>query len=117
MTVLPMLQAKGFEPEKAERADLIWGGLGANTADPGAYLQQVSYLPRPYSDEIRRINGLHSPARERASAALARRIEDASFFAVYASRAFPEIVSRRLGCIVHQPAYMGVDLAALCVKG
>ena len=116
MTVLPMVQAKGFELEKANRADLIWGGLNTNTADPGAYLQQVSYLPRPYSDEIRRINGLQSPARERAASALAQRIEQASFFAVYASRAFPEIVSRRLGCIVRQPEYMGVDLAALCLK-
>jgi hypothetical protein len=25
-------------------------------------------------------------------------------------------VSRRLGCIVHQPEYAGVDLAALCLK-
>jgi DNA-binding SARP family transcriptional activator/ABC-type transport system substrate-binding protein len=116
MTVLPMLQKKGFELEKANRADLIWGGLATNTADPGAYVQQVAYLPPPYSDEIRRINRLHSPARERAVSALARRIEHASFFAVYAARAFPEIVSRRLGCIVRQPEYMGVDLAALCLR-
>jgi hypothetical protein len=28
----------------------------------------------------------------------------------------PELVSRRLGCIVHNPVYAGVDLAALCVR-
>jgi DNA-binding SARP family transcriptional activator/ABC-type transport system substrate-binding protein/outer membrane protein assembly factor BamB len=116
MTVIPMMQANGFELDKANRADLIWGGLNANTGDPGAYLEQVAYLPSPYVDEIRRIRGLSSPMREHAAAALAQEIDAASFFAVYATRAFPELRSKRLGCIVRQPEYMGVDLAALCLK-
>jgi hypothetical protein len=108
-------QAKGLEPDKADRADLIWGGLSVNSADPGAYLQQLSLLPR-YSEEVRRIATLRSPERERASAALARAIERDSLIAVYMQTAIPELVSRRLGCIVHQPEYAGVDLAALCLK-
>jgi DNA-binding SARP family transcriptional activator/ABC-type transport system substrate-binding protein/streptogramin lyase len=108
-------QAKGLEPDKADRADLIWGGLSVTSADPGAYLQQLSLLPR-YSDEVRRIATLRSPERERASAALARAIERDSLIVVYMQTAIPELVSRRLGCIVHQPEYAGVDLAALCLK-
>ena len=108
-------QAKGYEPAKGDRADLIWGGLSVNSADPGAYLQQLSLLSS-YSDEIRRIATLRSPERERASTALARAIERDSLLAVYMQTAIPELVSRRLGCIVHQPEYAGVDLAALCLK-
>jgi DNA-binding SARP family transcriptional activator/ABC-type transport system substrate-binding protein len=115
-TVLRMDQAKGFEREKANRADLSWGGLPANTPDLGAYLQPLSWLPPEYSDEIRRISTLSSPERERAALSLARRIDRDSLFAVYATRAMPELVSRRLGCIVHHPVYAGVDLAALCLR-
>ena len=114
-TVLRIDQAKGFELAKAQRADLIWGGLNANTADPGAYLQPLSYLPPEYSTEIGRIQKLYSPARERAAASLARRIDQQSLFAVYATDAMPELRSKRLDCVVHHPVYAGVDLAALCV--
>jgi ABC-type transport system substrate-binding protein len=116
MNILRADQAKGFELDKANRADLIWGGLPANTPDPGVYLQPLSWLPPEYSDEIRRISTLYSPERERAAASLARRIDRDSLFAVYATRAMPELVSRRLGCIVHHPVYAGVDLAALCLR-
>jgi DNA-binding SARP family transcriptional activator/ABC-type transport system substrate-binding protein len=116
MKVIAMDQSKGYEPAKGNRADLIWNGLPSNTADTGAYLQQLSYLPLPFSTEIRRIATLFSPERERAAVALARRIEQASFFVVISSTGLPEIVSRRIGCIVHQPEYAGVDLAALCLK-
>jgi DNA-binding SARP family transcriptional activator/ABC-type transport system substrate-binding protein/streptogramin lyase len=116
VSVLRIDQSKGFELAKAQRADLIWGGLNANTADPAAYLQPLSYLPPEYSNELRRVEQLSSPRRERAAAALARRIDRQSMFAVYALDAVPELVSRRLGCLVHHPVYAGVDLAALCVR-
>ena len=109
-------QARGFEPAKGSRADLVWGGLSVNSADPGAYLQQLSYLPPRYSNEIRRITLLQSPARERAAAALVQAVERDSLLAVYQHGAIPELAARRLGCIVHQPEYAGVDLAALCLK-
>ena len=109
-------QARGFEPAKGIRADLVWGGLSVNSADPGAYLQQLSYLPPRYSNDIRRITLLESPARERAAAALVRAVERDSLLAVFQQGAIPELVARRVGCVVHQPEYAGVDLAALCLK-
>jgi ABC-type transport system substrate-binding protein len=115
-SVLRIDQAKGFELAKAQRADLIWGGLNVNTADPGAYLQPLSYLPPEFSTDIGRIQKLYSPARERAAASLARRIDRQSLFAVYMTDAMPELRSKRLGCVVNHPVYAGVDLAALCVR-
>jgi ABC-type oligopeptide transport system substrate-binding subunit len=115
-SLLRIDQAKGFELSKAQRSDLIWGGLNANTADPGAYLRPLSYLPPTYANELSRIQTLSSPQRERAAASLARRIDRHSLFAVYATDAVPELQSKRLGCVVHHPVYAGVDLAALCVE-
>jgi DNA-binding SARP family transcriptional activator/ABC-type transport system substrate-binding protein/streptogramin lyase len=109
-------QAKGFELSKARRADLSWGGLNANTPDAAAYFKPLSYLPPRYSNEIARIQLLSSPARERAAVSLARRIEKQSLFAVYVTDAMPELVSRRLGCIIDHPVYAGIDLAALCIR-
>lgn len=55
MTVIKMDQAKGFEWAKANRADLIWGGLPVNSADPAAYLQPL-YLPtKKRRDELERL--------------------------------------------------------------
>ena len=68
------------------------------------------------SFEFARLLTLTSPRRERAALAVARRVEHDSLYAVYMNDALPELVSRRLGCIVHQPEYAGVDLAALCLK-
>jgi hypothetical protein len=100
---------------KARRSDLGWGGVNAETADPVDYLRRL-YLPRREWSELNRIAKLSSPARERAAVALTKRIEQMSLFAVYAYRGVPELRSRRLGCVIHQPQYPGVDLAALCLK-
>lgn len=101
---------------KIRRSDLIWGGLNRHTADPAEYLKDL-VLPPAEAKELRRVQTLSSPERERATLALARKIEQASLYAVFQMDAWPELVSRRLGCIVHQPEYSGVDLAALCLKG
>jgi ABC-type transport system substrate-binding protein len=100
---------------KARRADLIWGGLNAGNPDPATYLQPL-YLPPNDMRELHRLTALRSPARERAADALARRLDRDSLFAVYGTDAVPELVSRRLGCIVHQPEVAGIDLAALCAR-
>ena len=108
-------QAKGYEPAKGDRADLVWGGLSVNSADPGAYLQQ---LVVPDAEVLERDPSDRRPSVTRARASGRRAgatIERDSLLAVY-SRAVPELVSRRLGCIVHQPEYTGADLAALCLK-
>jgi len=79
-------------------------------------LEPLSQLPPVYSNEIARIQLLSPPARERAAVSLVRRIERQSLFAVYVTDAMPELVSRRLGCIIDHPVYAGVDLAALCIR-
>jgi DNA-binding SARP family transcriptional activator/ABC-type oligopeptide transport system substrate-binding subunit/streptogramin lyase len=117
MTILPMRQQASPEEwlATARRADLITAGINAQTGDPAAYLQLL-YLPtQAQRDELQRLAKLSTPQRERASVALARKIERQSLFAVFRYSAVPEFVSRRLGCIVHQPEYPGVDLAALCL--
>ena len=112
---LPLVQGGSDEQwlANAERSDLIWGGLNANTADPAAYLKDL-FLPPDDLRKLYRIQTQFSPEREAAAVSLARKIDRESFFAVYAAAAVPELVSRRLGCIVHPPQYAGVDLAALC---
>ena len=35
----------------------------------------------------------------------------------YLNRATPELVSKRLGCVIDQPEYPGPDLAVLCLRG
>jgi DNA-binding SARP family transcriptional activator/ABC-type transport system substrate-binding protein/streptogramin lyase len=100
---------------KAAHSDLTWGGANAETADPVDYLRRL-FLPQTEWDELDRIAKLSSPERERRAAALAGRIDALALFAVYEYSAVPELVSKRLGCIVHQPQYAGVDLAALCLK-
>jgi ABC-type transport system substrate-binding protein len=114
---LPMVQGDTEEGwlAKARRADLIWGGLNTNTGDLAAYLRPL-FLPARDAAALRRLSALHAPARARAATTLARRIDRESLFAVYATPAVPELVSRRLGCVVHNPVYAGVDLAALCVR-
>jgi DNA-binding SARP family transcriptional activator/ABC-type transport system substrate-binding protein/streptogramin lyase len=97
------------------RSDLIWGGLSEHSADPGDYLKDL-VLPPDDARELRRIQRLPSPDRERAALALVRKLERKSLFAVFQMDGWPELWSRRLGCIVHQPEYPGIDLAALCLK-
>jgi ABC-type transport system substrate-binding protein len=62
MSLIRIDQTKGFELSKARRADLIWGGLSANSPDAAAYLKPLSHLPPAYSNEIARIQ-LLSPLR------------------------------------------------------
>jgi DNA-binding SARP family transcriptional activator/ABC-type transport system substrate-binding protein/streptogramin lyase len=117
MIILPLRQgdSTALALAKIRRSDLIWGGLGADIADPADYLKEL-FLPPDDAKELRRIQTLFSPARERAALALAQKIEKESLVAVYVSDAIPELVSKRLGCIVHQPEFAGVDLAALCIR-
>jgi DNA-binding SARP family transcriptional activator/ABC-type transport system substrate-binding protein len=117
MSVLPLVQGDSGEEwlAKARRSDLLLGGINAHSADQVEYLKQL-FLPPDLAAELDRIANLSSPERERAAAALAREIDERSLFAVFEHTAVPELVSKRLGCIVHQPEYAGVDLAALCLK-
>ena len=121
-TLLPLTREDfraGRVAAKAARADIVWGGGNVNEGDPVSYLRDLMRdlpLPRDVSVQLDRVATLSASARERAAAALARRLERESLFAVYEDGAIPELVSPRLGCIIHQPEYPGVDLAALCLK-
>jgi DNA-binding SARP family transcriptional activator/ABC-type transport system substrate-binding protein len=119
LRMVPITISQKDSPAEAEakvrRSDLIWGSLGADTADPAGYLKDLLLPPRE-AKELRRIQTLFSPERERAAIALARRLDRESLFAVFERDAIPEVRSRRLGCIVHQPEYAGIDLAALCLR-
>jgi ABC-type oligopeptide transport system substrate-binding subunit len=118
MTILPMSNEdydQNRVAEKAARADLYWGGASAETSDPVSYLRQL-FLPPHEREELDRIAKLSSPVRDLRAVALARRIEKESLFAVYDAQELPTLVSKRLGCIVRQPEYPGVDLAALCIR-
>jgi DNA-binding SARP family transcriptional activator/ABC-type transport system substrate-binding protein/streptogramin lyase len=118
-TVIPLTNAdyaNGTLAQKFAQSDLIWGGGSANSADPVPYLQDL-FLPKSDRARLAHIATLSSPRREQQAAALVAKIERQSLFAVYANGAVAQIVSRRLGCVVHQPEYGGVDLAALCLKG
>jgi streptogramin lyase len=101
---------------KERRSDLIWRGLNEHTADPAEYLKDL-ILPPAEAKELSRVQKLLSPEREHAALALARTLERESLFAVYEMDGWPELLSRRLGCVVHQPEYSGIDLAALCLRG
>ncbi len=107
--------SNGSLAAKAAGSDLVWGGANAETSDPVAYLQQLSLVGTDRA-QLDRLAELPGPRRERRAVALARAIEKQSLFAVYGIGAIPELVSKRLGCIVHQPEYPGVDLAALCLR-
>jgi DNA-binding SARP family transcriptional activator/ABC-type transport system substrate-binding protein/streptogramin lyase len=117
VSFVPLVQGDSVDEflAKARRSDLIVDGVNAQTADPVSYLQPL-FLPPRLRAERDRIATLSSPAREKAAAALAREIDRQSLFAVFEYSAVPELVSRRLGCIVRQPQYAGVDLAALCLR-
>jgi DNA-binding SARP family transcriptional activator/ABC-type transport system substrate-binding protein len=101
---------------KTRRSDLVWGGGNVDQGDPARYLKSLGHLPPPYSERRARIATLSSPRRDREAAALAAALDKASLFAVYEDGAIPELVSKRLGCIVHQPEFAGVDMAALCLR-
>jgi ABC-type oligopeptide transport system substrate-binding subunit len=107
--------ANGSIADKAAHSDLIWAGFNAETSDPVSYLQQA-FLPPVDRAELDRIAELSPPERVRKASALAQVIEKQSLLAVYDVGAIPELVSSRLGCVVHSPEYPGVDLASLCIR-
>ena len=104
-------------PARLAHADLATVGRNAaQTLDPVAYLSGLPYLPAADRGRLERIAHLSSPGREAAAAALAARLEQEAIYVPYADGAIPELISNRLGCILHQSEYPSVDLAALCVR-
>ena len=104
-------------PARLAHADLATVGRNASqTLDPVDYLAGLPYLPSADHARLEQIARLSPPYRAAAAAALTARLESEAVYVPYADGAIPELVSKRLGCIVHQPEYPGVDLAALCLR-
>ena len=118
LTVVPLLQT--LDPTQRESvlstADLArTGGNADDAADPVQYLLHLPYLTASDRRELQRIHALPSQQRVQAAAAVAARLEREAAYIGYSDRATAELVSKRLGCRIDQPAYPGLDLAALCL--
>jgi hypothetical protein len=102
------------------RADLVHTETnGDYTFDPVLLLgssRGYRYLPAADRTRLERIATLPSPRREAAAAALVAKLERDAVSIGFGYGATPELVSRRLGCLVEQPEYPGLDLAALCLR-
>jgi DNA-binding SARP family transcriptional activator/ABC-type transport system substrate-binding protein len=104
--------------QKLSRADLATWSLPAEAgeSDSASYLAPLPYLPAAAKQRLAQIQTLSYPRRDIAAAALAAKLEKDVMYAVIGHGAIPELVSSRLGCVIHQPEYPGVDLAALCIR-
>ena len=120
VTVVPVRQTDGPAQQSAlfSAADIARVAANASqTHDPVEYLRSLPYLRPSDRTNLRRIAGLPSPHREAAAAPIATELERDAIVIGVGNRATPELVSTRLGCVVEQPEYPGLDLAALCLPG
>ena len=98
------------------RADLARVSTNADGArDPVAYLRALPYLPKSDQARLDRIELLPLSRRELAAAKLAGALQERDLYLGISNPATPQLISKRLGCVVQQPEYTGLDLAALCL--
>jgi DNA-binding SARP family transcriptional activator/streptogramin lyase len=119
LTVVPLPQTDDPAVRAAAlaRADITRAEANADTTrDPIDYLRSLPYLPEADRTRLERIATFSWPRREAAAAAFAATLEREAVVVAYADIATPELFSARLGCILDQPVYPGLDLAALCVR-
>jgi ABC-type transport system substrate-binding protein len=102
-------------------------------ADPGNFLRSLfdgslihaagntnlSYFNDPVVNaRLARADRLGGRARERAFGRIAADLaRNQAPIAVFSQPYQAEFVSTRLACLIHQPAFGGLDLAALCIRG
>jgi DNA-binding SARP family transcriptional activator/ABC-type transport system substrate-binding protein len=84
--------------------------------DVVGYLSRLPFLPTAARRQLDRIEALPYPRRDAAAEKLAAGLQRAAIYLGYADAATPELLSKRVGCVIDQPTYAGVDLAALCVR-
>ena len=120
MTVVPLPQSVSPAQTAAvlARADIARiGGNADNARDPVAYLVALPYLPpaprRLAADRDASVCRSGRPPPRR----IAARLERNGLYLGFSNRATPELVSKRVGCVIDQPVYPGLDLAALCLTG
>ena len=122
VTVLSLPQSGSGQPvdwsARLARSDIAEVGRDPSQAiDPVDYLALLPpYLPSADRKRLLRIATLATPRRETAAAAFAAKLERNGLYLGIADYARPELVSKRLGCLIDQPVYPGVDLAAVCVR-
>jgi hypothetical protein len=98
-------------------ADMMVVERNASQAvDPVVYLRSLPYLRPADRTRLQRIDALPHGRREAAAAALGADLERDAVYVGNAYYTVSEFVSKRLGCIVHHPAYPGLDIAALCLR-
>jgi DNA-binding SARP family transcriptional activator/streptogramin lyase len=118
-TVLPLRQTDTPAQRAAvlARADIARVSSNADDArDPVDYLRALPYLPAVDRKRLARIDELPLPRRLLAAAALAARLQRTARYLGFSNQATPELVSKRIGCVIEQPEYPGIDLAALCLS-
>jgi ABC-type transport system substrate-binding protein len=119
--VVPYPQSDYDDPAKLAavraRADLtrIFGNA-LETHDAVGFLRSQPYLPDAARSALDRMATYAPPRRDAAAVALAARLERDAVVVGYADRVRPELFSKRVGCIVEQPEYPGLDLAAVCLR-
>ena len=91
---------------------------GDDTLDPVLFFRGskgYQYLPPADRASLARLAALPYGRREAGAAAFAQKLERDAVYIGFGDRVTPELWSKRLGCIVRQPEYPGLDIAALCL--
>jgi DNA-binding SARP family transcriptional activator/ABC-type transport system substrate-binding protein/streptogramin lyase len=119
LTVVPIRQ--NYSPAQyaavLAQADITHTNRNAgNATDPIEYLLHLPYLPAADRAKLDRIAAFPIPRREMAAESVATQLERDAVYIGFSDGATPELVSKRLGCIIDQPEYPGLDLAALCLR-
>jgi ABC-type transport system substrate-binding protein len=117
VTVVPRKYDDPQWNAKLAQADLAMWNMPSDSGDAVSYLMSLPYLPPALQRRLNRIATRPYPRRDVAAAAVAAKLEREALYAVVGHGAIPELHSRRLGCLVHNPEYPGLDLAALCIRG
>ncbi len=128
----PIGGAGAAASRRGARFDLIPFTSTVDLADPGNFLRSLfdgtlirdtgntnlSYLDDPVVNaRLARADRLSGRARERAFGRIASDLaRDQAPIAVFSQPYQAEFVSERLGCLIHQPAFGGLNLAALCIR-
>jgi hypothetical protein len=109
------------DPLKVPAADIALARTGAPYPDPVAFLaslvEQADPLLAPALTQLpARAATIRGEPRHAFARALDAELAHDSHVAAFGTWAVPEFFSERVGCRQFQPAYFGVNLAALCLR-
>jgi hypothetical protein len=117
--VVRLVGVPAVENPEAElaRADFAMGARrNDGPADPATFLASLPALPDFARKRLASLESTPAIRRKPGIYALVSALERRAFYVPFGTPAIPELFSARLGCKVFQPAYFGVDLAALCLR-